>query len=254
MSEKQFAHGCHDKPVRVFISYSRDSEQRIHQVRGLAQALREDGIDCMIDQFIQSPANWDLWMTQQINESAFTLIICSESYARLFNAVRDTPNGLGVTWEATLIRQQLYESTDAKVYPVFFEPPNRNLIPKGIRTSYYDLSTYHLPSLACNESRLYVEGGYQNLYRLLTGQPKIIAKPIGAVKPMMPENDPHPPVRLPDNDNEEIDSGKVPTDSKQKIIGKSLVSYYDNRRIGNFFGSGTTVNGNVVSNVNNDEN
>jgi len=254
VSEKQLAHGCHDKPVRVFISYSRDSEQRIHQVRGLAQALREDGIDCIIDQFIQSPANWDLWMTQQINESAFVLIICSESYARLFNAVRDTPNGLGVTWEATLIRQQLYESTDAKVYPVFFEPPNRSLIPKGIRTSYYDLSTYHLPSLPYNESRLCVEGGYQNLYRLLTCQPKIIAKPIGAVRPMMPESDPHPLVGLPDNDHEETDSAKGSIDSKQKIKDRNLIFHYDNRRIGNVFGSGTTVNGNVVSNVNNDEN
>ncbi|GAB4344336.1 MAG: hypothetical protein OHK0047_37290 [Leptolyngbyaceae cyanobacterium] len=55
MPEKQVA----EDAIKVFISYSWDSKEHKDKVYHLAQALRDDGIDCTIDQFVQSPDNWD---------------------------------------------------------------------------------------------------------------------------------------------------------------------------------------------------
>jgi hypothetical protein len=42
-------------PPRVFISYSHDSDKHRDRVLELADRLRADGVDAMIDQYIQSP-------------------------------------------------------------------------------------------------------------------------------------------------------------------------------------------------------
>jgi hypothetical protein len=43
-----------NKP-KVFISYSHDSDQHKDRVLALSDRLREDGIDCIIDQYETSP-------------------------------------------------------------------------------------------------------------------------------------------------------------------------------------------------------
>ena len=42
-------------PPKVFISYSHDSPEHEERVLELAHHLSADGIDCMIDQYIDSP-------------------------------------------------------------------------------------------------------------------------------------------------------------------------------------------------------
>ena len=39
-------------PPRVFISYSHDSLEHARRVLGLAERLREDGIDAQLDQYV----------------------------------------------------------------------------------------------------------------------------------------------------------------------------------------------------------
>jgi hypothetical protein len=44
-----------DAPERVFISYSHDDEVHKARVLDLANRLREDGVDAVIDQYEESP-------------------------------------------------------------------------------------------------------------------------------------------------------------------------------------------------------
>ena len=169
---------------KVFISYSWDSIEHKNKVLSLAQALRDDGIDCMIDQFVLSPDNWQRWMIDRIDESQFILIVCTERYYRRYRAQEEVNKGLGVTWESTLILDDIYtnQGKNSKFYPIFFDSPNQDITPDGISTSSYDLSKYDLLNLDIDETRLKVEGGYQELYRLLTNQ--LFAKPyeLGSLK------------------------------------------------------------------------
>ncbi|MBD2038359.1 GUN4 domain-containing protein [Leptolyngbya sp. FACHB-321] len=173
-----------EEVIKVFISYSWDSEDHKDKVYHLAQALRDDGIDCIIDQFVQSPDNWDRWMLDQIDESDFVLIICTERYYQRYRGKEEVNKGLGVTWESTLIMGRVHDAQgrNTKFYPIFFDTPNRGIIPDGIRTAFYNLSGHILLNLDNDENRLIENSGYKDLYRLLTKQPAVIPKKLGSLK------------------------------------------------------------------------
>ena len=66
---------------KVFISYSHDSDEHIDRVVDLSNRLRENGIDCQIDQYEESPPEgWPRWMTKQIKGARFVLVVCTEKY------------------------------------------------------------------------------------------------------------------------------------------------------------------------------
>ena len=47
----------------VFISYSWDSESHVQSVLAFSNRLRSEGIDCVLDQYEDSPPEgWPLWM------------------------------------------------------------------------------------------------------------------------------------------------------------------------------------------------
>lgn len=197
-------------PIKVFISYSWDSKEHKDKVLSLAQALRDDGIDCMIDQFVQSPDNWERWMLDQIDESKFVIIICSHRYYRRYRGKEEVNKGLGVTWESTLIMGNIYDSQgrDNKFYPIFFDTPDKKIVPNGIRSTIYDLSMYDFFNLDKNENRLIEDGDYKELYRLITNQPSVIPKKIGSLKklPVVDRGEPKP--IIPES-TKEIDRKKI---------------------------------------------
>ncbi len=48
---------------QVFNSYSHDSAEHIKQVLELSNKIRSDGIDCNLDQYVNSPPEgWPRWM------------------------------------------------------------------------------------------------------------------------------------------------------------------------------------------------
>ena len=173
-----------EESVKVFISYSWDSNEHKDKVLGLAQSLRDDGVECTIDQFVLAPDNWDRWMLDQIDDSKYVLIICSERYYRRYRGKEEVNKGLGVTWESTLIMGKLHDDQgkNSKFYLVFFNSPDCDIILPGIRTSFFDLSGYDLLNLEKEENRLINNGGYKDLYRLLTNQPGVLPKKVGSVK------------------------------------------------------------------------
>lgn len=160
-------------PIKVFISYSWDSKEHVERVLDLAYALLEDGIDCMIDRFVQAPDNWDRWMLDQIEYSDFVLIVCSHRYYNRYRHRDESNQGLGVKWESTLIMGNLVDlgGKNKKFYPLFFGNANRSLIPDGIRNTYFAFLCDDIDNLLYSKDRLKKPSAYQDLYRLLTNQP-----------------------------------------------------------------------------------
>jgi len=61
---------------RVFISYSHDSPEHIAHVLALAERLRNEGVDCHLDQYEESPPEgWNRWMLNQVEEANFVLVV-----------------------------------------------------------------------------------------------------------------------------------------------------------------------------------
>jgi hypothetical protein len=157
----------------VFISYSHDSLLHKDRILNLSNKLRKDGVDCMIDQYEQSPTEgWPLWCERQVEHATFVLVVCSKTYCLRFRKDEEVSAGLGAAWEGHLIRQELYNSqSSAKFIPIVFDPGDSSFIP----TPLQGFTHFKL-----NED-------YDGLYRRLTNQP-LIAKPVlGSVKARPPQ-------------------------------------------------------------------
>jgi len=162
------------KPPKVLISYSHDSTEHRDRVLGLSKRLREEGVDCTIDQYLVPPEGWPRWMEKQIRESDFVLMVCTETYYRRVLGDEDPDRGRGVRWEGHLVYEAIYQADtrNTKFIPVLFEGGGLPWIPPVLRsTSYYDLS---------------IEDGYENLYRRLTNQPKVIKGTLGRFRNLPP--------------------------------------------------------------------
>ena len=91
-------------PCKVFISYSHNSEEHQQNVLGLADRLREEGIDCIIDQYEESPSEgWSRWAINQIEEAEFVLVVCTEQYSRLFAGRVETVERQAANWQGAII-------------------------------------------------------------------------------------------------------------------------------------------------------
>jgi hypothetical protein len=124
---------------RVFISYSHDSARHQTRVLDLANRLRSEGVDAIIDQYEQSPpAGWPRWCEAKIQKAHFVLMVCTETYFRRLNQEEDLGGGHGVMWEARLIRQGLYDagSISPKFVPLLFGDGSPDYIPTGVKGEY----------------------------------------------------------------------------------------------------------------------
>ena len=158
------------RPPRVFLSYSHDSAEHENRVLSLANRLRREGVDARIDQYDPAPPKgWPLWMDLEIQKADFVLLACTETYLRRVEGGDDPGKGLGVVWESTLIYNLLYVS-DApvqKFIPILWDPESKAYIPSPLRgMTHYQVS---------------IPGGYENLYRHLTKQPRHLAPTLGCL-------------------------------------------------------------------------
>lgn len=93
------------EPPIVFVSYSHDSQEHKQWVLGFAEQLRRNYIDVILDQ-------WDLrlgmpmhqFMEQSIVSSAYTLMVCTPSYALKANQRTG-----GVGYETAIISPEIAE-------------------------------------------------------------------------------------------------------------------------------------------------
>ena len=154
---------------RVFISYSQDSDDHKQRVLELTQALRADGIDAVIDQFDDNPAQgWPRWMLDEIAAAQFVLLVVSEGYKKKAEGQVPRGAGRGVKWESHLTIQEIYDADahNEKFIPVLLEGVTDEAIPQALRAWTY----YSWPNSS------------EALLRRLLNQPKVIPAPLGPVK------------------------------------------------------------------------
>ena len=81
----------------------------------LANRLRQDGIEAMVDQYAPNPAiGWPRWMEREIQAADFVLLVCTDSFLRRVELREERGKGRGVVWESNLIYNLIYPS-DADV-------------------------------------------------------------------------------------------------------------------------------------------
>ncbi|MCX7108652.1 MAG: TIR domain-containing protein [Proteobacteria bacterium] len=154
--------------IKVFISYSWDCPAHKRTVLQFSEKLREHGIDCFIDQYINgSPAEtWTRWMEKQIEVADFVLVVCTQTYLKRFKG-EDTEAGRGVNFEGLIITQTLYDHfhRDNKFIPVI--PDDGNID--------------HVPLVLKGKSIYSFGGQFETIWRVLANQPKVSPKPLGAL-------------------------------------------------------------------------
>ena len=190
----------------VFISYSHDSDRHEEGVRHLADQLRRDGIDCRLDQYVESPPEgWPSWMDQQLEDANFVIVVGSAGYREKVRARRNRKGGHGVRFESVLFIQDLYDSGawNEKFIPVLLGDAERDDIPKILRGStYYRADT---------------KEGYENLYRRLTGQPRFVPPSLGDQKSYPPSTPGESREEEPTEDSSSSSSGADGTASESSL-------------------------------------
>ena len=162
-------------PPIVFISYSHDSPEHADRVLALSDHLRADGIDCILDQYEDSPPEgFPRWMDRQIRAADYVLMICTPTYYRRVMGEEEPDKGHGVAWESTLIYQYIYnEGTSNKRFiPILLEGAHESDIP--------------IPWQGVKHYRPTTTEGYEELYRRLTGQPLTPKPALGTLRTLPP--------------------------------------------------------------------
>jgi hypothetical protein len=125
--------------MNVFISYAHESTEHKLKVRQLADSLRAHGLVATIDQYVQGTpeGGWPRWMDQMLESSDRVLLVCSAAYYRRWIGKEEAGKGRGVTWEATLTLNDLYDAQgkNSKFIPVIFSEADRDYIPRPLRGS-----------------------------------------------------------------------------------------------------------------------
>ncbi|MFK0025350.1 SEFIR domain-containing protein [Streptomyces sp. NPDC090798] len=164
----------------AFISYAHDHQEHVDQVRAFWKFLRSCGIDGQLD----LPAgerrqDWALWMLRGIRDSRHVLVVASPEYKRRAEGDAPAGEGMGVRWEALLLRNLVYEDPVAaldRIIPVVLpggSPADLPVWLGGRSHAHYPVEEFT------------VAGG-EKLLRLLTDQPYETVPPLGRVPRLPP--------------------------------------------------------------------
>jgi SAM-dependent methyltransferase len=141
--------------LRVFISYAHDSLAHENNVIGLCDVLRRQGIDARIDvPAARQRQDWPLWMLNEFKVADFVLIIASPEYKRRAEGSAPQGEGLGVQWEASLIRNEIYASPRTalqRFVPIVLQGYSADDLPLWLgpySTTHYTVPDYSLEGTA----------------------------------------------------------------------------------------------------------
>lgn len=160
-------------PLSVFISYSHDSDEHRERVLGLSERLRADGIETILDRYVEKgspPEGWPRWMLNGLDKATHVLCVCTETYYRRFRGQEVPGKGKGVDWEGAWMTQALYDrrSVSTKFVPVLFAGTDEPFVPEPLRGQTF----YVLDS----------DANYEALYDALLNQSGVEPGPIGTPK------------------------------------------------------------------------
>jgi hypothetical protein len=159
---------AHSHP-KLFVSYSHESNEHRERVLGLAERLRADGFDTVIDRYVEGapPQGWPRWMLNQIDWADYILLVCTATYYRRFRGHEAPDSGKGVDFEGAVITNELYErkSDLSRFVPIVFDAASTCYTPEPIPRS----SAHVLIS----------DEAYQKLTRQLAGASGVQSSPLG---------------------------------------------------------------------------
>jgi len=155
--------------LRVFLSYSEDSEDHVAQVVDLACRLRAmSGIESRLDKFVSEPdVGWVRWTEMEVEQADFILLICTPGYRSRFDL-----GTRGAIPEGILVRNEIREKGLGwrRFVPVVFDGAPAESIP-SLLASFDSFSLYR---------------DYDALVRRLMRQPEVQA-PVVAPAVSLPE-------------------------------------------------------------------
>jgi hypothetical protein len=119
---------------KVFISYSHDSEQHKDWVRSLASALRDHGIDAVMDQWDLSPGqDMAAFMARGIQAANRVLLICTGPYV---SKAEDGTGGVG--YERLIVTAEVVGSIDTiKFIPIVRNNASARKVPNFLGARLY---------------------------------------------------------------------------------------------------------------------
>jgi tetratricopeptide (TPR) repeat protein len=177
-----------ERPPKVFISYSHDSDEHMERVLALADRLRSDGVDAMIDQYVHDPEDgWQFWTEMQIKAADIVLAVCTETYLKRAERREEPGKGHGAIWEISVAYVLLYNQgmKNRKLVPVVFAETDRAFIP----VPWQPYTNYYIAE----------DKGYLDLYRRITDQPFITMPELGKIE-SLPTREKAVPSRPPTKD------------------------------------------------------
>jgi TIR domain len=141
-----------DRPLRVFISYTRTNDQHQDWVRAVGTYLRGAGVDARLDVWHLRPGmDVAQWMCNELDMADRVLLICDELYAQK----ADGRHG-GVGWEIRVIQGDLMQSQATnpdKFVPIVVTEEVTEGMPSFIKSVY----CLHWPSSRCDDPALFDE-------------------------------------------------------------------------------------------------
>ena len=157
----------------VFISYSHDTPEHSQLVLELAWTLRDNGCAVEIDRFHQHEIlDWQRWCRKQVKESRFVVCVCTAEFQRRLNGEVFAEDGKGVFWEGNFLLTEIYnDKGNSRFIPVLLgDEPDSSVdsafgVPTRCRIHDFELA----------------DSGFEDLVRTLTGQPRVIANPVGSI-------------------------------------------------------------------------
>ena len=158
--------------IKVFISYSHDSDEHKQKILDFTMKLIDWGIECELDQFLEGTPieGWPRWMVNQIEQSDYVIIVNSATYKERFEGKSPEGIGLGGKWEGAIITQQLYDAelNNLKFIPVLLDKRDDTCVPVVLRgATYYNIL---------------LDEQFEDLYRYITNQPRIVKPNLGKRK------------------------------------------------------------------------
>lgn len=123
-----------DDPPTVFISYSHDSKEHKRWVLDLAEELRQNGVECLIDSWdTRSGDDLPKFMERGVRDSDAVLMICTEKYVAKAN---DGVGGVG--YETMIVSSELIRDLGtAKFIPIIRQNTDKPVVPTSVGTRKY---------------------------------------------------------------------------------------------------------------------
>lgn len=136
----------HNRPIRVFISYTRTSDSHSEWVKSLATFLRENGIDARLDVWhLRLGMDVAQWMCNELDLAQKVIIICNEEYAKR----ADGRHG-GVGWETRIVQGDLLmrgSENTGRYIPII----RSSSVPKGVPAFLRSAYGIHWPPFESND-------------------------------------------------------------------------------------------------------